>query len=568
MKISKKKSMVIVILAFAITSLIIQIPQIFNRGFILGVDSIFHMNRIYETMMQIKTGEFNYFISLFSFEQSGRIVNALYGPGMSYLLGVILLFCKSWIHFQIFTSFLVNVIGAYGVYRISKKLDSSDLLAILVGIIYMSTYFVSSWNVAGSFTGVGNMLLPYVVYYGIEMISNKNFAFSSIGLGLSMGLLLQTHIFSSLLATLTLAPFMIYVLISTDKKWIFIKRVCISVSIAILLSLNVWIGMYQVFSENQLLQTVPLDLMQNSVYFSTQAGNSQANIGVLLTILLFLPLFQAIMNWRKLEKSTKLIVSVGGFFLILSSRFFPWAFFSEHFPIFESILQFPSRFIIVPTILFLGSLHLTVISFKKKNLIVLVSIAMIFSLSNAQNRIFNRMEEWQSNNVLASPNKKPESISSDELRNSIKSDNLGAVFDIVHKGTPDYLPLKESIPNQKFESFDPYSKYWEFIIRPNEQFEKKVEDGQLVISWNSDSEMDVNIPVFKYHQTNIKDYTTGKEVQYDLYDIGTIIVDSKVGINKITVSYPTGKGILLSIFTSLIMLIVCVALIIFKQIKV
>lgn len=567
MKILNRKSFFRTVLIFAAASLIIQTPQILNKGYILGVDSIFHMNRIYETMMQWKTGEFNYFISLFSFEQSGRIVNALYGPGMSYLLGAILLFCKSWVVFQIFTSFFINVIGAYGIYRISKKLTTSDVLAIMVGIIYMSTYFVSSWNIAGSFTGVGNMLIPYVIYYGIEMMKSKDFKFSIVGLGLSMGLLLQTHIFSSLLATLTLAPFILYAIILTDKKWDFIKSVSISVGIAILLSLNVWISMYKLFKENHLMQTVPLNLAKNAVFFSPQEASSQANIGLVLSILLFLSLFQAIFNWQLIKNNIKLMILVSGFFLFLSSRFFPWQIISEHFPIFESALQFPSRLIIVPTILLLCLISSTNMSNKKQNLFIIVSIAMIFSLSNAQNRVFDRMEEWQSTNVLASPNKKSESVSSEELRNRIKGDDLGAIFKIVQKGTSDYLPLKESITNQEFETFDPYSKYWEYVIRPNNQFDKTVEDGQLVISWESDTESDIGIPVFKYHQTVVKDGDTGKEVSYTLSDIGTIIVHSNTGLNKIIVSYPTSSIIMMSIVLALMTLFVCLGSMIFMKLQ-
>lgn len=567
MKILNRKSFFRTVLIFAAASLIIQTPQILNKGYILGVDSIFHMNRIYETMMQWKTGEFNYFISLFSFEQSGRIVNALYGPGMSYLLGAILLFCKSWVVFQIFTSFFINVIGAYGIYRISKKLTTSDVLAIMVGIIYMSTYFVSSWNIAGSFTGVGNMLIPYVIYYGIEMMKSKDFKFSIVGLGLSMGLLLQTHIFSSLLATLTLAPFILYAIILTDKKWDFIKSVSISVGIAILLSLNVWISMYKLFKENHLMQTVPLNLAKNAVFFSPQEASSQANIGLVLSILLFLSLFQAIFNWQLIKNNIKLMILVSGFFLFLSSRFFPWQIISEHFPIFESALQFPSRLIIVPTILLLCLISSTNMSNKKQNLFVIVSIAMIFSLSNAQNRVFDRMEEWQSTNVLASPNKKSESVSSEELRNRIKGDDLGAIFKFVKKGTSDYLPLKESITNQEFETFDPYSKYWEYVIRPNNQFDKIVEDGQLVISWESDTESDIGIPVFKYHQTVVKDSDTGKEVSYTLSDIGTIIVHSNIGLNKIIVSYPTSSIIMMSIVLALMTFFVCIGSMIFMKLQ-
>ena len=55
-------------------------PQLFTRKVILGSDSIFHYNRFYEAAMQLKMVTFLTFLSLYGFQQSGRIVNALYGP--------------------------------------------------------------------------------------------------------------------------------------------------------------------------------------------------------------------------------------------------------------------------------------------------------------------------------------------------------------------------------------------------------------------------------------------------------------------------------------------------------
>ncbi|EQE00311.1 putative cell division domain protein, partial [Clostridioides difficile CD9] len=40
--------------------------------------------------MQFKTGNFSYFQTNYGFQQSGRIVNALYGPLIAYILGGIL----------------------------------------------------------------------------------------------------------------------------------------------------------------------------------------------------------------------------------------------------------------------------------------------------------------------------------------------------------------------------------------------------------------------------------------------------------------------------------------------
>ncbi|MGF1995712.1 hypothetical protein [Enterococcus casseliflavus] len=565
-KVTGWKKSISIWMIFAILSVIIQSPQIFSKGYVLGVDSIFHMNRIYETMMQLKTGEFNYFISLFSYQQSARIVNAFYGPGMSYILGALLLLLGSWVKFQLVTSFLVNIIGAYGVYRIAKKLSMRDSLAILSGAIYMSTYFVASWNIAGSFTGIGNMLIPYVLYYGIGMLVDKKHNFSVLGLGLSMGVLLQTHVFSSLLATLVLLPCVIYAFIKTTLKKEFLFKMLFSIGIAILLSLNVWLGMFYLLKDNQLLQTVPLDLLKNAVYFLPEKGNGQANIGIVLSSLFFFQVINLIINWKNINNTIKILMTTGSIFLLVSSRFFPWSIFSKLFPALESFLQFPSRLIIVPTILLLVTFEYTCKYLKKEMVLVVLGIATFFSISIAQDRVMSRMTEWNSENVLASPNKKPSNISAKELRNIIRSSDLGKILDVVRKGTSDYLPLKEPLSNQDFELFDPYSKYWEYVINPNPNFEKKVSDGDIIVSWESGDEEIINVPIFKYEDTVIKDLSSGKNISVRTTDIGTIQLNANE-VSAIRISYPIPLTIKISIFISGITFIICLSYTIINQVK-
>ncbi|MBO1122100.1 hypothetical protein FJO98_07240 [Enterococcus sp. PF-2] len=565
-KVTGWKKSISIWMIFAILSVIIQSPQIFSKGYVLGVDSIFHMNRIYETMMQLKTGDFNYFISLFSYQQSARIVNAFYGPGMSYILGALLLFLGSWVKFQLVTSFLVNIIGAYGIYRIAKKLSMRDSLAILSGAIYMSTYFVASWNIAGSFTGIGNMLIPYVMYYGIEMLVDKKHNFSVLGLGLSMGVLLQTHVFSSLLATLVLLPCVIYAFIKTTLKKEFLFKMLFSIGIAILLSLNVWLGMFYLLKDNQLLQTVPLDLLKNAVYFLPEKGNGQANIGIVLSSLFFFQVINLIINWKNINNTIKILMTTGSIFLLVSSRFFPWSIFSKLFPALESFLQFPSRLIIVPTILLLVTFEYTCKYLKKEMVLVVLGTATFFSISMAQDRVMSRMTEWNSENVLASPNKKPSNISAKELRNIIRSSDLGKILDVVRKGTSDYLPLKEPLSNQDFELFDPYSKYWEYVINPNPNFEKKVSDGDIIVSWESGDEEMINVPIFKYEDTVIKDLSSGKTISVRTTDIGTIQLNANE-VSAIRISYPIPLTIKISIFISGITFIICLSYTIINQVK-
>lgn len=117
-------------------SILLVLPQYFSGGIILGPDFLFHYNRFYDTAMQIKTGNFQYFISTYGFQQSGRIVNALYGPIFAYLQGLLLLLSKTWYNYQIFFApspkyhckFLYVFLTAHRPYQNSRSGSHSLLL--------------------------------------------------------------------------------------------------------------------------------------------------------------------------------------------------------------------------------------------------------------------------------------------------------------------------------------------------------------------------------------------------------------------------------------------------------
>ncbi|ANK67464.1 hypothetical protein [Loigolactobacillus backii] len=100
----------------AIFSLLMLLPQIYQHSVIIGGDAIFHMNRFYDAAMQIKTGHYNYFLSNFGFQQSARIVNALYSPVIAYIAGLILLIANSWLKFELITSFFIFIISGLSMY--------------------------------------------------------------------------------------------------------------------------------------------------------------------------------------------------------------------------------------------------------------------------------------------------------------------------------------------------------------------------------------------------------------------------------------------------------------------
>ena len=63
-----------------LTSVVLVLPQLISNMPIIGIDALFHFNRFYDIAEQMKHGQFNYFMSEYGYQHSGRIVTPLYGP--------------------------------------------------------------------------------------------------------------------------------------------------------------------------------------------------------------------------------------------------------------------------------------------------------------------------------------------------------------------------------------------------------------------------------------------------------------------------------------------------------
>lgn len=117
-----------------------------NRAFFVNGDSIFHVNQFYESAMQIKTGCFSWFLSLFGFGQAGRIVNAVYGPIFSYLIGSLLLLVGTWFRAQIVLEFSVIVLGGFFMYHLSRYMRLNRFISLMLGAIYVSSFPITIYT--------------------------------------------------------------------------------------------------------------------------------------------------------------------------------------------------------------------------------------------------------------------------------------------------------------------------------------------------------------------------------------------------------------------------------------
>ena len=136
------KPTVLQLLVIFCVSLLLLLPQLFGRGLILGSDAVFHFNRFYETSQQIKEGNYQYFLSIYGFQQSGRIVNALYGPFFAYFQGILVLISRSWFQYQLLSNGLLYLLAGTSMYTLLRKLKVSGWLSVGMGILFMTTYSI------------------------------------------------------------------------------------------------------------------------------------------------------------------------------------------------------------------------------------------------------------------------------------------------------------------------------------------------------------------------------------------------------------------------------------------
>ena len=133
-------------------------PHLFTHKLILGADAPFHYNRFYDAAQQIKYGDFHYFPSLYGFQQSGRIVNAVYGPFFAYLQGLIVLLAGSWFHYQILSNFILYLISGFSMLILLRYVNVRNWVSVPVAVLFMSTYSIQYWSINQGFTSWGLVL--------------------------------------------------------------------------------------------------------------------------------------------------------------------------------------------------------------------------------------------------------------------------------------------------------------------------------------------------------------------------------------------------------------------------
>lgn len=299
-------------------------PQIFNKSVIFGADVPFHFNRFYDIYMQIKNHNISIFQTNYGFNQTGRIINALYGPGFAVFLGLILTVVHSWLKFQVITSFIIFVVSGYSMYKLAVKLGANKFFSTISAVLFMSSYAIQSWVTVESFMSWGAMLMPLVIMVGIDMVSYDESNLSVVKLALVIALVIQVHILSALFSVMTVSVFFIIGMIRNKKRLELLYKAISAGLICMLLTFNVWGAMLEIFSSNTILTPFPVKNMSGETTNLSVGNSSIYEIGIVLSIAFLFQIVYVIRNSKKLTVENRTVTALGGMFVILASNMIPW----------------------------------------------------------------------------------------------------------------------------------------------------------------------------------------------------------------------------------------------------
>lgn len=532
-----------------LVAVIIILPQLAQHALILGPDALFHFNRFFDTEQQIAHGNLQYFITTYGFSQSGRIVNALYGPYIAYFNGFLLYILKSWFWYQIISSIFVCFISGVSMYYLLIRNKINYYYALFIAVLYMLTYGVTAWITTQQFIAWGAMLVPLGLAVATRLISAPQKPINVVEMSLVTTLFIQTHVLSSLILIFIYIIFFVISLFRVTDKYKLWRSLVVAIGITSLLTSNIWVILLAAYHGNHLmspfLNLFPLKF--GVINFPTD--NKLLYPFAIIFILQIGTLFFKITNVSFLNR---VVTILGAVLIICTLPILPWNYLFTHLP-FISILQFPFRFFPFAEALLLLGFGLTLNNLTLAKPVNNISKLIMFIIATlsillVQNLVYTASLNWSSpNNIIASKTNVSYILNGEKLRQRFYSKNLGAALKVIWKPTSDYLPVKQGAV-----ILHPYNEY-NMQIAKNTHNKKTATKTGLRVSWMATKENYHNTGVVKYANDRILiNGQTPTKRQYYTTKIGTLMVRSSRGHNVVTITYKPSLSMRLGLLINLI----------------
>lgn len=442
------------IIIIGLVALLMVAPQLWNHSVILGIDSIFHLNRFYDSYQQIRHHVWSYFQMDYGFQRTGRVVNALYGPLFSYAAGYLLLWTRSWLALEVILGWLVLFIAGCGMYVLTRKTGVRRLWATTAGLVYMLSGWVAAWLTTQEFTAWGAALMPIILLAGVRMLEHPERPVRVVPLALIMAIVLQTHVLSAVLGTLALVPFVVIGLYRTPRKWRMVLNLLLAVGMTLVLTANVWGAMLEVYTSGHVLAPYAPNNVSTYTVAPSFANYARGTIdgtglGLVMTLLFGAQIITVCTRWRSTRVLNRTFTVTGAVFLLISSRVVPWNAIVAHWSGLGNFLQFPSRLLVVAATMLVAGAAMTVGDgtwrlghtgrlWCRAAGVMAVGLLGLQTVADVQ----HSAESWNNPQVLQSQS----SITMNApdvatIRETFAGHHLGRALQMVAKATPDYLPV-------------------------------------------------------------------------------------------------------------------------------
>lgn len=541
-----------IILSLVIATVLIWTELTTRSGLTLD-DTAFHFHRFYDTYQQIQNHNFSYFQMNYGMGESGRIVNALYGPFFAYLMGSLLLFCSSWLRFQILITYLIFLVGGLGIYRLSRKVKISQVVSSIVTALFLTTGYIAYWPRSNAFNSWGAVLIPFVLIQGINLLNNHKTRFSWISLGIVMAIVAQIHLLSTFFSILALIPFFIYGLVLSENKrqmWIDVFK---AVGLFIVLTANVWGAFLLLYPTNQMASPIDYSPVLTAVNLSVAGTSTMWTSITEVTLLLFIvQLIYVIFNFKSSKLNT-FVTLEGLVFLYLSSNLFPWQFVKDTLPAVTGYLQFPNRFTVVAyPLLFLGiglTLNELIKSHGKKLGMIASALAIIVVLFNVR-ADFNEINNNITYNKGITSNAK-----------EMKEKRLAPYINKVEINSPDYLPVRK-----KIKSSDITGMLMSMSPQKNNFEQRVLSNGRLELTWKDSTSKVTTLPIFIYKQSELS--LNNKVIKPKVNEIGMPQVQSRKGKNTAILSFKTPIWFTILLYISILSWVLLIIYGVFRWVKI
>lgn len=541
-----------IILSLVIATVLIWTELTTRSGLTLD-DTAFHFHRFYDTYQQIQNHNFSYFQMNYGMGESGRIVNALYGPFFAYLMGSLLLFCSSWLRFQILITYLIFLVGGLGIYRLSRKVKISQVVSSIVTALFLTTGYIAYWPRSNAFNSWGAVLIPFVLIQGINLLNNHKTRFSWISLGIVMAIVAQIHLLSTFFSILALIPFFIYGLVLSENKrqmWIDVFK---AVGLFIVLTANVWGAFLLLYPTNQMASPIDYSPVLTAVNLSVAGTSTMWTSITEVTLLLFIvQLIYVIFNFKSSKLNT-FVTLEGIVFLYLSSNLFPWQFVKDTLPAVTGYLQFPNRFTVVAyPLLFLGiglTLNELIKSHGKKLGMIASALAIIVVLFNVR-ADFNEINNNITYNKGITSNAK-----------EMKEKGLAPYINKVEINSPDYLPVRK-----KIKSSDITGMLMSMSPQKNNFEQRVISNGRLEFTWKDSTSKVTTLPIFIYKQSELS--LNNKVIKPKVNEIGMPQVQSRKGKNTAILSFKTPIWFTILLYISILSWVLLIIYGVFRWVKI